>query len=78
MGKSSGDERGVAMKRNWELYELVEQFTLLPVEISLLGNKSGANRLGFALLLKFFQVEARFPRYPQEVSCYGLGVVLQT
>jgi len=28
----------------------------------LVGNKSGVTRLGFALLLKFFELEARFPR----------------
>jgi hypothetical protein len=45
----------------------VEHFTLLPDESTLLDNKSGANRLGFALLLKFFQMEARFPSSRQEV-----------
>jgi hypothetical protein len=31
------------------------------------GNKSGATRLGFGLLLlKFFELEARFPRGPEE------------
>ena len=33
----------------------------------LVANKSGATRLGFALLLKFFELEARFPRGPEEV-----------
>jgi hypothetical protein len=28
----------------------------------LVGNKTGSTRLGFALLLKFFEIEARFPR----------------
>jgi hypothetical protein len=32
-----------------------------------LRNKSGANRLGFALLLKFFEVEARFPESAGEI-----------
>jgi hypothetical protein len=31
------------------------------------GNKSGATRLGFALLLKFFEIEARFPRGADEL-----------
>jgi Tn3 transposase DDE domain/Domain of unknown function (DUF4158) len=55
------------MKRVWETEELVEHWTLMPPELELLGNKAGANRLGFALLLKFFQHEARFPKAPHEV-----------
>ena len=35
--------------------------------MALLENKSEENRLGFAVLLKFFQYEARFPRSKQEV-----------
>lgn len=44
-----------------ELDELVEFFTLLPDETALLRNKSGATRLGFALLLKFLTHRGRFP-----------------
>ncbi len=55
------------MKRQWSAEELVEQFTLMPDETDLLANKSGANCLGFALLLKFFEIEARFPTSRQEV-----------
>jgi TnpA family transposase len=55
------------MKRAWETEELIEHWTLLPPELELLANKSGATRLGFALLLKFFQQEARFPTHPQEI-----------
>lgn len=55
------------MKRNWEAEELAEHWTLLPGERDLLANKSGATRLGFAVLLKFFQCEARFPHSRQEV-----------
>jgi hypothetical protein len=31
------------------------------------GNKFGPTRLGFALLLKFFELEARFPRSVAEL-----------
>lgn len=34
---------------------------------ALLGNKTGATRLGFAVLLKFFRREGRFPQYKNEV-----------
>jgi TnpA family transposase len=41
--------------------ELLESFTIAPSERQLLGPKSGANRLGCAVLLKYFQCEGRFP-----------------
>lgn len=50
------------MRREWELEELIECWTLDKEELALLANKSGAARLGFGLMLKFFELEARFPR----------------
>lgn len=50
------------MKRRWETEELIEHWTLLPPELTLLETKHRSTRLGFALLLKFFQYEARFPK----------------
>lgn len=55
------------MKQNWELDELIEHFTILPNEMKLIENKIGETRIGFAVLLKFFQNEARFPTYKYEV-----------
>jgi len=55
------------MKRDWNADELVEHWTLLPGEKALLANKTGPTRLGFAVLLKFFQHEGCFPQGPQEV-----------
>nr|WP_243109320.1 DUF4158 domain-containing protein [Anaerophilus nitritogenes] len=55
------------MKRNWEMDELIENFTFLPNEYTLLSNKSGATRLGFAISFKFFQQEARFPNHKNEI-----------
>jgi len=40
---------------------LLESFTIAPSERELLGTKSGASRRGCAVLLKYFQVEGRFP-----------------
>ncbi|CAL9347212.1 Tn3 family transposase ISNpu13 [Streptomyces sp. enrichment culture] len=40
-------------------------------------NKSGATRLGFALLLKFFEVEARFPESAQEVPTAAVEYIAQ-
>ena len=55
------------MKRQWESEELIEHFTLLEGERTLLANKTGATRLGFAVLLKCFALEARFPVKKQEI-----------
>ena len=49
------------MKRLWSIDELVDHCTLLPNELALLGNKTGPTRLGFAVLLKAFQLDGRFP-----------------
>jgi len=43
--------------------DLVEHWTLLPVEADLLAGKhDGASKLAFALLLKFYGRYGRFPR----------------
>lgn len=59
------------MKRQWAPEELIERFILTPAELALLPvdvtNSNPSNRLGFAVMLKFFQVEARFPQHPVEV-----------
>ncbi|MGW0593784.1 DUF4158 domain-containing protein [Streptosporangium sp. NPDC002607] len=56
------DAAGELVRREWELEDLIECWTLDEVELEPLGNKTGATRLGFALLLKFFELEVRFPR----------------
>ena len=50
------------MRREWELEDLIGCWTLDEEEFRLLASKSGATRLGFSLMLKFFEQEARFPR----------------
>jgi hypothetical protein len=50
-------EKGLAMRREWELEDLIECWTLDEDEFALVGNKTGATRLGFSLLLKFFETE---------------------
>jgi hypothetical protein len=39
------------MKRQWTRDELAEHWALTPKELELLANKTGATRLGFAVLL---------------------------
>jgi Domain of unknown function (DUF4158) len=55
------------MRREWNADELAEHWSLRPEEKDLLANKNGPTRLGFAVMLKFFQHEGRFPRHRQEV-----------
>lgn len=49
------------VKPNWDTEELIEHWTLLPQELELVENKVGGNKIGFALLLKHFQLFASFP-----------------
>ena len=55
------------MKRNWDVEALIEYFTFMPNEFKLLSNKVGETRLGFAVMFKFFQNEARFANNRNEV-----------
>jgi hypothetical protein len=65
------------VRREWEPEDLIEVWTLLEEDQKRLRNKSGANRLGFALLLKFFEVEARFPEEAAEVPTAAVSYVAQ-
>ena len=56
------------MKRQWDEDELAEQWMLAPDELALVANKAGPTRLGFAVLLKVFGRDGRFPRSRQEVA----------
>jgi TnpA family transposase len=55
------------MRRNWEPEDLIACWTLIDDDWAAVANKSAATRLGFALLLKFFELEARFPRHAGEL-----------
>lgn len=65
------------MRQDWEPEDLIEVWTLLEDDMKRLRNKSGANRLGFAMLLKFFEAEARFPETDREVPAAAVGYVAQ-
>ena len=51
------------------------RWTLRAADRALLGNKSGATRLGFAVLLKLFQADGRFPRSPEDVPVAAVEAV---
>jgi len=63
------------MRQDWTPEELVDEWTLEQGDRELVGNKSGATRLGFALLLKFFQIEGRIPTYAEEVPAAAVDFV---
>jgi hypothetical protein len=65
----------IIMKQHWGTDELVEHWTLLPRETELLTNKTGATRLGFAVLLKFFQLEAYFPQHASAVPTVAVEFI---
>ncbi len=49
-------------------YHLIQDWTLSPDESALLTNKTGATRLGFALLLKLFQRDGRTPERRENLA----------
>ena len=55
------------MKRHWDEQELAAQWSLTEDEFELVRDRTARSRLGFAVLLKFFQVEGRFPLERREV-----------
>ncbi|MGH3546742.1 MAG: DUF4158 domain-containing protein [Pseudonocardiaceae bacterium] len=55
------------VRREWEPEDLIAHWTLVEPDWRLVANKSGATRLGFSAVLKFFEVEGRFPGYAAEV-----------
>lgn len=64
------------MRQEWEPEELVADWTLVERdEQELVAYKRGATRLGFALLLKFFQIEGRFPDHVGELPPAAIGYV---
>lgn len=54
------------MARNLGIDDVVDHFTLIGDELELLRNKSGATRLGFAVLLKHVIWRRRFPTASHE------------
>ena len=55
------------MKRNWMETEMAKCWELSDDELTIVKNKRGVTRLGFSILLKFFQIEGRFPSGASEI-----------
>ncbi len=65
------------IKPHWDTEELISYWTLLPQELELVSNKVGANQIGFAVLLKYFQLMARFPDSAQEIPDIIISYIAQ-
>jgi hypothetical protein len=65
------------MRREWTPEDLIASWTLVEDDWRLVGNKSGATRLGFALLLKFLELEGRFPRHAAELPWQEVDYVAE-
>lgn len=63
------------MRDDWELEDLIACWTLDEADWRLVANKTGQTRLGFAVLLKFLDLEGRFPADGREVSAVVLDYV---
>jgi hypothetical protein len=61
------EAKGAGVRQEWSPEELLANWTLVDGDWDLVANKSGATRLGFSLLLKFFELEGRFPDVLEEV-----------
>ncbi|MET8873597.1 DUF4158 domain-containing protein [Nocardia sp. NPDC004604] len=64
-------------KCKWSTEDLIGSWTLVGSDWQLVGNKSGATRLGFGVFLKFLELEARFPRGPEEVPAAVVSYVAE-
>lgn len=64
------------MKQNWTLDELIDNWLLLPAEEALVSrHKSDRNKLGVALLLKYFQIAGRFPHRRRDIPQAAVSFV---
>ncbi len=60
------------MKQRWEEEDLISHWTLTGADKKFFFQRTDRGRFGLAVLLKFFQIEGRFPRYHKEVPTAAL------
>lgn len=65
------------MQHVWSDDELTVHWSFTPDELALVPHGSDANRLEFAVQLKFVDLEGRFPRTPREIPLAALGFVAE-
>jgi len=54
------------VRQEWSPEDVVACWTLVDGDWDLVSNKSGPTRLGFCLMLKFFEIAGRFPEFIEE------------
>ncbi|MFF2901793.1 DUF4158 domain-containing protein [Streptomyces sp. NPDC057966] len=69
------EAKGAGVRQEWSPEELLANWTLVDGDWDLVANKSGTTRLGFSLLLKFFELESRFPDVLEEVPSAAVEYV---
>ena len=65
------------MHHAWSDDGLTIHWSFTPDELALVPHRSDANRLGFAVQLKFFDLEGHFPRTSREILLAALGFVAE-
>ncbi len=55
------------MWQEWSPEDVMACWTLVDGDWDLVASKTGPTRLGFALTLKFFELEGRFPEFVEEI-----------
>lgn len=60
------------MKRNWSKKDLTDHWEISSEELPMVQSKRGKTRLGFALLLKAFQIQGYFPAAIQEIPSVAI------
>ena len=79
MNARRADDKEAGVRQEWSPEDVVACWTLVDGDWDLVVNKSGPTRLGFCLMLKFFEIEGRFPEFieefPQPAVEYVAGLV---
>jgi len=65
------------VRRDWEPEDIIACWTLVEDDLPNLAGRNHANLLGFSLLLKFFELEGRFPDHAGEVPQPAVEYVAQ-
>jgi Domain of unknown function (DUF4158) len=63
------------VKRTWSPDELAAHWVLTDTEQHLLPDHVDYNRLGFAVHLKFFELEGRVPESPRDIPAAALNAL---
>lgn len=63
------------MRSEWVPEDLIACWTLVDADWPLIGARVGASKLGFSLMLKYYQNEAKFPRSVADFPAVAVGYV---